>query len=640
MPTRARSHILEEQSIRRFVDALPSGWVYRGKSPDYGIDGEVEIYNDDGSATGLTFHVQLRGTDNVARADRVRLKVDQLNYFLSFDVPTAMVRYDSSNASFNWQWAANIASRSDIREKQKSFTYRFGENERWNDTTPVEIRRTLEVRRRLSTYPPSMAIPLRIDLSAIPPKDRYPVDRAIARAIAGSSGALVRADSKPAVVEAFVRPEPAFLAVGIDTLTGVTFDLCDPTADDYLVSTLYALVRLFSRQRLIRQAEALAMFLVERQLAHHNDDLAFEACSALARDLPALVQLAIINDLHEQKGPHYGALALTIVKAPQDEGLRRVAMEAFFDASITAARAVDLASEAATHYSIGNFYRARNDRALAVTHYNRARKLRPAYLETGYFLSELGGLLFLAGHYEASARAYWGAALKNADVPHIIFLLADALLLAGFVAAARSCFERVLAECSTPRMSLEAELKIMICDNLIEEIGSVMVPRRRAEAGRSLHPDGYDTSADLESLSREVDALNPLARFNLGVTRSAEGDRHSALHHFLLCAIVQPQDIEAWANAVICTLSLGDEALLLRVMSVAIHHMGTEVYDHLREQLVAQSASPDMLTALDEVAMHLLEENERPVGDGFAIRLLDGDSYHSFTVLGGDTGKV
>lgn len=43
MPTRARSHMLEEQSIRRFGDALPPEWVYRGKSPDYGIDGEVEI---------------------------------------------------------------------------------------------------------------------------------------------------------------------------------------------------------------------------------------------------------------------------------------------------------------------------------------------------------------------------------------------------------------------------------------------------------------------------------------------------------------------------------------------------------------------------------------------------------------------
>lgn len=634
MPTRARSHILEEQSIRRFVDALPTGWVYRSKSPDYGIDGEVEIYNNDGSATGLTFHVQLRGTDNAGNADRVRLKVDQLNYWLSFDVPTCVVRYESSDASFNWQWAANIASRTDIREKQKSFTYRFGENERWVETTPEEIRRTLEVRRRLSGYPPSMAMPLRVDLSAIPAADRYTIDRAIARAIVDSRGALVRAESTPADVEAFVRLEPAFLAVGIDTLTGVTFDLREPTPEDYLVSVLYALVRIFRRQRLSRHAEALAMLLIERGLAHNNDDLALEACLALARDLRALVRLAMINQLHEQQGTHHSVLWLTIAKVPQDEESRRIATDAFFTASIAAARAVDPANEAAVHYSIGNFYRSRNQMALAIAHYNRARKLRPAYSETAYFLSELAGLLFVSGRYGAAARAYWGAAIKTPDDPSLVFLLADALLLAGFVGPARAGFEQALARCSTSRILLEAELKIIICNHLMKASGLMIVPRRRGEANLALRLDGWDAPVLLESLSRDVDAINPLARFNLGVARAANGDQKSALHHFLLCAIAQPQDVEAWANAIICTLSFDDNMLLLRIMSVAIHHMGTEAYDHLRRQLVAQSALPDKLTALDEVAMRLLEENERPGDDAFTLRMLDGDSYHSFTVTG------
>lgn len=634
MPIRARSHILEEESIRRFEDALPAGWVYRGKSPDYGIDGEVEIYNEDGSATGLTFNVQLRATDDNARADRVRLKVDQLDYFLSFDVPIAVVRYDSSDASFNWQWASYIASRTVLGEKQKTFTYRFGARERWNGATPADIRRTLEVRRRLSAYPPSMAVPLRVDLSAIPVADRYNVDRAIARAITDSRGALARAANEPAEVEAFARLEPAFLAVGIDTVTGATFDLRDPGPDDYLVSILYALVRMFRRKRLIRQAEALAKLIAERGLAHHSQDLAFEACLALASDLPALVKLAVINGFHEQTGVHYGALSLTIYKAPQDEGTRRIAMDAFFDASISAARAIDGASGAAAHYSIGNFYRAQNERALAVAHYNRARKLRSAYLDTGYYLSELGGLLFVSGRYRASAQAYWGAVLQNPDDADLLFLLADALLLAGCVAAALCCFKLAVPGCTAPRLLAEAELKILICDQLVEEVGSVVVPRRRAEASLALHLDGHDRPEDLERLLREVDAINPGARFNLGVTRAGEGNRSAALHHFLLCAIAQPQDVEAWANAVICALPLGDEMLLLCIMSVAIHHKGAEAYDHLRGELVAQSAPPEMLEALDEAAMVLLEQSERPSEGGFTLRMLDGDSYHSFTVSG------
>lgn len=633
MPTRARSHILEEQSIRRFGDAMPSGWVYRGKAPDYGIDGEVEIFNADGGSTGLFFNVQLRATDDAARADRVRLEVDELDYYRSLDVPTAVVRYGSREESLFWQWASNIASRVEIAEGQQTVTYRFGEGERWIEGTPAAIRRTLEVRRRLANFPPSTAVQLRVDLSAIPVADRYPVDRAIARAIADSRGSLVRAGSTPADVEAFARLEPAFLAVGIDTLTGVTFDLQDPRPDDYLASILYALVRIFRRQRLLRQAEALASLLAERGLAHHNQDLAFDACIALARDLPALVRLATVNGLHDQ-GSLHPLIALTIAKAPQDAETRRGAMDAFFSASLAAAREVEPASEAAAHYSIGNFYRQQRDLARAAHHYNRARRLRPAYLQAGYFFGELAGVLFLARHYTLAQRFYREAVRLDPADPDLVFLLGDALLLSGAVADARACFEAALARCDAPRLQREAELKIMVCDQVITATGSDTVPRQRAEASSTLRPDGRDSADHLEHLLRDIDAFHPLARFNLGIARAHEGDRAAALHHFLTCAFIQPQDIAAWANAAICALGLGDEALLFRIMSTAIHHMGADAYDHFRADISAQGAALESLALLDEMAMHLLEESERPGGDGFTLRMLDGDGYQTMAIFG------
>jgi len=633
MPTRSRSHILEEDSIRRFRDALPPGWLYRGKTPDYGIDGEVEIFNADGSSTGLSFNVQLRATDEASRADRVRIEVDELDYYRSLDVPTAVVRYSSPDGSFFWQWASNIASRVEIAENQQTVTYRFGESERWGEATSTAIRRTLEVRRRLANFPASMPVPLRVDLSAIPAAERYPIDRAIARAIADSRGALVHAGSAPSDVEVFVRIEPTFLAVGIDSITGVTFDLRDPTLDDYLASILYALVRLFRRQRLVRQAEALALLLTERGLAHHHQDLACDACVALARDLPALVRLAIVNGLHRES-PMHALIALTIARAPQDVQLRHAAMDAFFEASLAAAREVGPTSEAAAHYSVGNFYRNQRHLARAAHHYNRARHLRPAYLEAGYFFRELAGVLFLGGHYRLAQSFYSEALRLIPDDPDLVFLLGDALLLSGAVAEARACFDAALARGAVPRLLREAELKILVCDHLIATTSSDMVPRERAEASRALRPDGHDSAEHLEYLLREVDAFHPLARFNLGITRAHEGDRVAALYHFLVCAFIQPQDIAAWANAAICAIGLSDDALLLRIMSTAIHHMGADAYDHFRAGIAAQGITPDNLALLDEMAMQLLEESERPSGDSFTLRLLDGDTYQTITVLG------
>lgn len=635
MPIRSRSHILEEQSVRCFAEALPSSWVYRGKAPDYGIDAEIEVFDDDGRSTGLSFNVQIRATDDAARADRVRLEVDELDYYRSLDVPTAVVRYGSPHGSLCWQWASNIASRVDIAEGQQTVTYRFGEGERWTDVTPAEVRRTLEVRRSIANFPQSKAVALRVDLSAIAPGERYLLNRTIARVIADSCGALVGATHTPADVEAFVQLEPTFLAVGIDTITGVTFDLENPTPDDYLASILYALVRLFVRTRLLRQAEALASLLVELKLAHYNQDLAFDACIALTRNLPALVRLAIINGFHDQ-GPKHAAIALTIVKAPQDNESRRAAMEAFFEASLDAARKVTPASEAAVHYSIGNFYRHQHELFRAFQHYNHARRLRPSYLKAGYFLAELGGVLFLAGRYVLAQRLYRNAVQLDSDNSDLVFLLGDALLLSGAVANARTCFHEARTRCTSPRLLREAELKLLVCDRVVATAGVDTVPRRRAEASATLRSDGRDSPEHLEHLLHDVDAFHPLARFNLGIMRFNEGDRAAALYHFLACASIQPQDIASWANAAICALGLGDEALLLCIMSTAIHHMGADAYDHFRASVATQGMVPESLALFDEIAMQILNERESAPEDGFTLRILDGDGYQSMTILGFD----
>ncbi|MEH6717183.1 DUF4365 domain-containing protein [Parasphingorhabdus flavimaris] len=634
MPIRSRSHILEEESIRRFHDALPSGWVYRGKAPDYGIDGEVELFDPEGSSTGISFNVQLRATDDAARADRVRLEVDELDYYRSLDTPTAVIRYGSPHESLVWQWASNIASSVEIAENQKTVTYHFSEDERWTETTPAAIRRTLEVRRHLANYPPDAAVALRLDLSAIPAVRRYPLDRIIAGAISESRGALVRAATHNADVEAFARLEPGFLTVGIDTLTGVTFDMVDPTPDDYLASTLYALVHLFRQQRLTRQAEALALFLVDRELAHHDSNLAFDACMALTSDLPALVDLAIINGLHDLAEPMHALVSLSICKARQhDEATRGAAMDVFFEATLTSAEESESTSIAAAHYSIGNFYRSQNDLVRAITHYNHARRLRPAYLQASYFLRELAGVLFLAGHYVLAELFYHEAARLDPDDSFLSFLLGDAHLLSGKIAQARACFNIALASCNSSRLQHESELKIAFCDYLIASSGADTVPRRRYEANGIIRSDGRDSAEHLEYLLSEIDALNPLARFNLGIIRARESDRNAALHHFLACAFIQPQDIAAWANAAICAVGLGDESLLLRILGTAIHHMGADAYDYFRADVAAQGMPTESLALLDGIAMQMLEESELSEDDSFTLRILDGDDFHSMKVV-------
>lgn len=635
MPRRTRSHELEEQSINRFREVLPAKWVYRVKAPDYGIDGEVEIFDAEGQSTGLIFLVQLRATDNAARADRVSLETDELDYYEKFDVPVAVIRYGAAADGFHWQWATIISSKVDIAHDQKSVTYRFEADERWIDATPAAIQRTLEVRRVLATFPASKAVPLRLDFGALAPSDHYAVERAFAQAIAASRGALSRAagDQLPFEIDLVTRPDG--IDIRIDQLASGRVDIVAPTIEDHVTAALYGLTRLLREQRLSTQAEGVARLLLTRGLRSKNEELAISACQALTRDLSALVDLAKLNGLHRPTNMGNALISMIIARTQHDPEGKRTAMDAFYAAMLAEMGEEDADGRAAAHYSIGNHYRGQGFDSRAVLHYNNARRYRPAYLRTGYFLRELAGTLYEAGRLTAAACLY-GEAASLQDDEVLTFLRGDALMMTGKVGEAEACFREAAVRCTSLAMVVEAELKADLCAWLAAQVGENEVPRARAAANALLGAGGSSVSDQPEAILRDVDALNPLARFNRGIGLERDGDKREALSNFLICAFVQPHDLSAWANAAICALALNDALLLIRIMTVAIQRNDAEAYDHLRPQLVAQHAAPDFLAALDRAILDILEEKAKDPEAGFTLRMLDGDSYQSMTIVGGD----
>ena len=76
--------------------------------------------------------------------------------------------------------------------------------------------------------------------------------------------------------------------------------------------------------------------------------------------------------------------------------------------------------------------------------------------------------------------------------------------------------------------------------------------RQRKAAIRLVTPDPQATEADFtERLERalKLDALCGIAWFNLGVHFAHQGKTEDALIAFLWAALVQSNDVEAWANA-------------------------------------------------------------------------------------------
>ncbi len=147
MPNRPRSHQLEDESRRGFCALLPPNWVVRDVTPDYGVDLSVEVFDEAGTASGLTFNVQIRATDsaNERIARRLRLAKTQQAYLATLDSPVLLVRYHSPGKRFYSQFLHEWSSSS-----PPSQSVVFRDEHQWTDQTGDAIVATLKQYRRFT----------------------------------------------------------------------------------------------------------------------------------------------------------------------------------------------------------------------------------------------------------------------------------------------------------------------------------------------------------------------------------------------------------------------------------------------------------------------------------------------------------
>ena len=144
MPSRPRSHQLEDESKRQFASILPSAWVFRGANPDYGIDGQIEVFDRNNKATGLMFLVQLKGTDEAHLKDAlaIQFKLDTLTYYRKLDLPVMIVLYHSQTGHFFWRWTHEVDTFFAERG-QEYITVRMPSDAAWLPDTPSLIEKDL-----------------------------------------------------------------------------------------------------------------------------------------------------------------------------------------------------------------------------------------------------------------------------------------------------------------------------------------------------------------------------------------------------------------------------------------------------------------------------------------------------------------
>jgi tetratricopeptide (TPR) repeat protein len=186
----------------------------------------------------------------------------------------------------------------------------------------------------------------------------------------------------------------------------------------------------------------------------------------------------------------------------------------------------------------------------AVQHFHRAAQLDPAYRSREYFWSELAAIFFNAGRFHWAAKAYRKAFALD-ELPALCGPLADSLWRIGQYNEATKFLASVPD--ADPNESPQWLLLKHVIGHVNQAAGCSTQKRDPKRASEFL--TDAEGSADVTAKEEywraalRCDGLCATAWWNLSVEAAKAGRHHDARAGFIICGLINPEDIEAWTNS-------------------------------------------------------------------------------------------
>lgn len=640
MPARPRQHELETESREAFERSLGSRFVYRRQEPDYGLDGDVEEFGQDRSATGVRYYVQLKATDetDLAKALSLRLDRDHLDYYRSLALPVLMVRYHAPTGRLFVRWV-HAYSGPEPAADQQSLLFRWSDSDEWTDNSPAnkarEARAFVELRQASLRLP----IPFVLDSSAVSELTAPEVRIALEYAARRCADLIELGTAKEPIGRIFARNE--FVGAHLTGVSGATFTPPfnydpGPTGEKLAADVFVSAALAFWRVGQADVASRLAATFLPEAEAMLSPDVVLSFMTAMLQARRVLEALETWEKLDARAEEHSraGASFFAFVASRFSRTLSREEANAFV---ATSRRCIQRRLEegkpeeaGALSYNLGLHHSARAEPHDGVQCYEEAAELDARYRDRAYYWRELAGILFITRRHEESAGAYDRAVELGAG-GFVLALRADAHLFAGQYECARVMFDEFLSSWTMPQPGAEFALKVRVIDEINARLGLTDQRRDPDAAGEIAGRLAEATNvgpADAAVLCEDAlrrDALSPLPWFNLGRCDLDRGNRRGAGFDYLAAALLREDDPEAWVNAFVLLWEAGEMDVLPLILVTADRF--TQGRFMLRLATFAKEQGSDFprtgfLEAVNAMAARLPRHEPSTVN---AIRLIDDE---------------
>ncbi|GAA2123889.1 DUF4365 domain-containing protein [Glycomyces algeriensis] len=568
MPRRPREHVLETESELAFRKLIPATWVVREVLSDYGVDKEVEIF-EDGQATGITFKVQLKGTDADFgdKSPFVRVKSSTLSYWLKLDSPVLIVLYCAKNDRVHARWAHSYDPHPRKFPKVSS-TFKFSPKDRLSSKSHIRIESELAYVRAFRARSINGRVPVRLVSRSITGVDTERLNFHLISIIRNCDGVLSTDSNEDGTsIEVEVLKNEIAVTFPADIASMTIHDIRNQYSGEeapriLAADILLVISAIFARLGLASQTIEVLRYVPTSSPLLKESELGCKLAEALifADRLPDALPLievtseSPVDEIRDYATRLLGLIAMhrSVVDLNMDQHARILFL--LERLAVIEEQLGNLRKAGRTWYIIAQKHRAARDYERARDSFTRALETDRTYELRGYIFRERGAAFYELDEL-SSAEADYRRAIDVGGVPEAQFLLALVLIEMGKYEEA-SNLSHMLSSDLPEYYAIGAKVFPLVAETLYLTV-QISTQMRKPVPDELLNRIEVSdvSSAEIIDAMQSWDAFDPRLWVKLS---NVEDDLNLSFKYLLVAAWICQSNAQLWIYA-ICAAFVNEE---------------------------------------------------------------------------------